>query len=791
MATPSCGRVILAAGFTALLFSSLASAATFTVDNTNDSGAGSLRQAMLDANTTMGDDTIDFAIPGAGVHTITVSTNLPTITDPVVIDGTTQPGYAGAPLVELTCSPVVSFGIRITGGASTVRGLAITGFSTGISLLTGGGNVVEGCYLGPDAAGTGGASSGTGVSIQSSDGNTIGGTAAADRNIISANNSNGIQVITSDATIIQGNYIGTDVTGMAALGNNTGITVVNSTNALIGGAGAGARNVISGNTGDGVLYSGGSGHVLQGNLIGTDATGTQPLGNNFAFDSNNFANGFVIGGPGPGEGNLVSGNNQGLFLNGTVHDAIIQGNFIGTDVTGMMPIPNNIGILLNTLAATDILIGGTAPGEGNLIAFNEGVSSVHGIWNLGLRVTIRGNSIHDNQGLGIDNGGNGVTANDPGDGDTGPNDLQNFPIVSSAMPLAPVGNGVASTRIQGILHSAASTTYDLDFYANDPCSPRPQDFLEGTIFLGSSQVATDGNGDGPFDVTLPVSIAAGSPVSATATDPSGNTSEFSQRMPFSVLPASGPSAGATNVTVSGTDFAAGATVTIGGQPATNVDVTNSTTLTATTPPLTAGTVNDLTVTNTDASSGTLPRGFVSDFLDVPNGQQFYSFVTTLVRNAITAGIGGGLYGVNDSTLRQQMAVFLLKAKYGVCYSPPPCTGAFTDVPCPSTFANWIEALSAEGITGGCGGTNYCPQNPVRRDQMAVFLLKAEHGSSYTPPACSGVFPDVPCPSTFANWIEQLAAEAITGGCGGGNYCPLNPNTRGQMAVFISKTFNLQ
>jgi hypothetical protein len=110
------------------------------------------------------------------------------------------------------------------------------------------------------------------------------------------------------------------------------------------------------------------------------------------------------------------------------------------------------------------------------------------------------------------------------------------------------------------------------------------------------------------------------------------------------------------------------------------------------------------------------------------------------------------------------------------------------VPCPSQFADWIEQLAAEGITGGCGGGNYCPDNPVTRQQMAVFLLKAEHGSSYTPPACAGVFGDVPCPSQFADWIEQLALEGITGGCGGGNFCPTNPNTRGQMAVFLVRTF---
>jgi hypothetical protein len=218
---------------------------------------------------------------------------------------------------------------------------------------------------------------------------------------------------------------------------------------------------------------------------------------------------------------------------------------------------------------------------------------------------------------------------------------------------------------------------------------------------------------------------------------------------------------------------------------------DETTMQATAPALAAATVNDIVVTNTDGTSGTLKKAWIVDFLDVPGSQQFYAFVTTLVSNAITVGVGNGLYGVNDPTLRQQMAVFLLKGRHGICYVPPNCTGTFSDVPCPSTFANWIEALAAEGITGGCGAGVYCPQNPVRRDQMAVFLLKAEHGPSYTPPPCQGDFPDVPCPSQFANWIEQLAAEGITGGCGGGNYCPNDPNTRGQMAVFLVKTFSLE
>jgi S-layer homology domain len=144
--------------------------------------------------------------------------------------------------------------------------------------------------------------------------------------------------------------------------------------------------------------------------------------------------------------------------------------------------------------------------------------------------------------------------------------------------------------------------------------------------------------------------------------------------------------------------------------------------------------------------------------------------------------------------RAQMAVFLMKSKLGATEIPPPATGAvYADVPASNPFAPWIEQLAAFGITGGCGGGNYCPNNPVTRAQMAVFLLKSQHGSAYTPPPCTGVFPDVECTPTAAfavNWIEQLHAEGITSGCGGGNYCPNSPNTRGQMAVFLVRTFGL-
>jgi hypothetical protein len=354
-----------------------------------------------------------------------------------------------------------------------------------------------------------------------------------------------------------------------------------------------------------------------------------------------------------------------------------------------------------------------------------------------------------------------------------------------------VDYGTTNLTVHGILKSTPSTTFDLDIFESPSCTPRPRDLLQSAYYLGTQQVTTDGSGDAPFDLVVnDANAPTQPPISMTATDPTGNTSEFSQNVIYASTPRSGPPEGGIVVDLTGTHFVNGATVTFGGVAGTTPAVTDETTMSVTAPALAAATVNDITVTNTDGTSGTLKKAWIVDFLDVPPSQQFYSFVTTLVSNAITVGVGGGLYGVDQPTLRQQMAVFLLKGRHGLCYTPPPCTGIFGDVPCPSTFADWIEALAAEGITGGCGSGNYCPTTPVRRDQMAVFLMKAEHGSGFTPPACAGVFADVPCPSTFADWIEQLATELITGGCGGGNYCPSSSVTRAQMAVFLQKTFTL-
>jgi subtilisin family serine protease len=189
-----------------------------------------------------------------------------------------------------------------------------------------------------------------------------------------------------------------------------------------------------------------------------------------------------------------------------------------------------------------------------------------------------------------------------------------------------------------------------------------------------------------------------------------------------------------------------------------------------------------------------PEVLVSvDFLDVPPANSFHDFVNTVARNGVTAGCGNGDYCPTAPVSRAQMAVFLLKSKFGADHVPPTATGTvFADVPQGAFAADWIEELASLGVTGGCGGGNYCPNSPVTRAQMAVFLLKTDLGSAYAPPGATGIFGDVPVGAFAADWIEDLYGRAVTGGCSASPllYCPDNPNTRGQMAVFLTKTFSL-
>jgi len=254
---------------------------------------------------------------------------------------------------------------------------------------------------------------------------------------------------------------------------------------------------------------------------------------------------------------------------------------------------------------------------------------------------------------------------------------------------------------------------------------------------------------------------------------------------------SGPAGGGTPVNLVGNQFVAGATVTFGGQTVSST-VTNSTRISATSPGLNPGALYDVVVTNPGGPSGVLTRGWFADFTDVPQASPFHAPVEAIIRDGITSGCGGGNYCASSSVTRAQMAVFLLRAGHGSAYVPPPATGTvFTDVSAGDFAADWIEQLYAEGVTGGCA-TNplrYCPTSSVTRAQMATFLLKIYHGAGYAPPAATGVFSDVPTSMPLAPWVEELARLVVTTGCGGTSYCPNNPVTRGQMAVFLAKTFH--
>jgi hypothetical protein len=803
----------------------IGAADTYTVTSTGDSGTGTLRQAITDANAHPGADEIHFNIAGSGVHTIAPASPLPGITDAVTIDGYTQTGaLANTNPTGQGLNTALKIEIDGTSAGSTVpclqaraddvtiRGLvvnrcgnyAIKAEDLGVPHQN---FVVEGCFVGTSADGTQALNPFfVAVGVDAFSNARIGGTTPADRNLISGLGG-GIQIVLSNATAaaVQGNLVGTDVTGMRKITTSVaGVTIGMGTGNVIGGTSAGARNVITDQIAIG--SNGGtlaSGNFVQGNFIGTDVTGTGMLHCHAEclriVDQNN-----TIGGSTPGAGNTIGGANSvaGIQVQGS--GTVIQGNFIGTDATGTARMPNHDWgirvVYLNSGNVHDIQIGGTSPGEGNVIAYNGPLGGILLEATSGVipptGITIRGNSIYDNSGnnatngLGIDllsNTGPGVNYNDAGDPDDGPNEFQNYPIIGS------VTYGGASTTVTGTLNSTPSKTFDVDFYASSVCSPRPQDLAEGRTYLGSVPVTTNGSGDGTFNAVLPVVVANGSPITATATDDAGNTSEFSPRFVISLSPVSGtPNGGAATIT--GLAFEDGATVTIGGVAAPFVSLVDTHTLSISVPQLPPGTINDVVVQNPGGGlSGTLPKGRISDFNDVSSGNDFYTYVTKLVANGITAGVGNGNYGVNQPTLREQMAVFLIKSKYGLCFTPPPCQGIFDDVPCPSLYADWIEELANEEITAGCDIGKFCPEQPVQRDQMAVFLLKTEHGHDFVPPDCTGVFDDVECPGAFAvNWIEQLYHEQVTGGCliNPLRYCPTNANSRGEMAVFQVKTFGI-
>ena len=377
----------------AVLADPVQDSSTLVVNTNDDKNDGfctvahcSLREAINAANRVRGANVISFNIPGRGVQTIKPQKALPNVTDTVTIDGGSQPGFKGKPIIELSgVQAGDTSGLRLTAANCIVRGLIINSFGiNGISIFgtRANGCKVQGCYVGTDATGNAARPNlSSGILILETKNNLIGGTTAAERNVISGNARSGVAVvgpetgILSTKTVIQGNYIGVNVSGTQAIPNRIGIYVENASDNVIGGTAAAERNVISGNARIGVAVFGplkgsvSTKTVIRGNYIGVNVSGTQEIPNDYGIYVEN-ASDNVVGGAQSGAGNVISGNASiGIILIGLEGDSRsnrIQGNLIGTDKSGLRGIGNPTG--LHVQDSTNNLIGGTAPGERNVIS---------------------------------------------------------------------------------------------------------------------------------------------------------------------------------------------------------------------------------------------------------------------------------------------------------------------------------------------------------------------------------------------------------------------------------------
>jgi uncharacterized delta-60 repeat protein len=568
---------------------------TFIVTNINDTGDGSLRWAIDHANNSVGLDQIAFNI--LGNTEIRPLTPLPIISEAVVIDGTTQTGYAGRPIVCLDGSLAGTGinGLTIWADNCTIRGLDITGWigtlvldpdsdivnGGGIAIFGGNNTIIEGNYIGIDSYGTTrqgndfgveifGNSSGDviggltanaqnriagnnysgiyispdntggntiegnqiGVSLYygstitygignkqcgifiEGPGNTIGGTTAEARNIISANWNVGISLDSlATGNVVNGNYIGTDVVGSNALGNGkSGIWVLNASNNDITG------NIISGNTGAGIYMEkpGATGNLVVRNNIGTNAAKTALLPNGYGIILDS-AHSNTIGNGMSGQQNVISGNTVcGILVCSEGEGNIIRGNIIGTDSARSARWGNGYDGI--AIVGSQNIVGGTSVGAGNTIWYNQGAGIYDSSGNGNI---FRMNSIYSNGDLGIDLAPPGVNLNSP-PGTPGPNKQQNFPELDS------IHLSAAYDTIYGRLSSGSNQTYVIDLYSNS--RGNPSGYGEGKTWIDSLRVQTDADGNVTFmDVLSPAHI--GHVLTATATDQEGNTSEFSLGLP--------------------------------------------------------------------------------------------------------------------------------------------------------------------------------------------------------------------------------------------------------------------
>ena len=452
---------------------------TFTVTNVNDSGAGSFRQAITDANSTPNaagtTDMINFNIAGTGLHTITASSALPDIGETVTINGYSQPGSKANTQATGALNSVLLIsvpGFTVTSGHVVLQGLD---FPTGGLVIKGDTNRVEGCYIGTNNLGTvapglaPGAATQTGILVLGSS-NLIGGTDPGTRNLISGNNSAGVLIQGgASGNTLEGNLIGTQANGATALGNAVGVRFESSTSNKVGGTDTGAGNVIAGNSYAGVWLFNASNSVIEGNLIGTTATGQTALAN----------------------------QNFGVAVDGTTGSAMIGGTTAAANL-----ISHNLGAGVTVDPASS---SSSAPAP--------------------TAVSIRTNQIYNNQSIGIDLGSDGTTNNHNGGPVSGqPNGQLNTPVLSA------VTSDGSTTSITGSYNGAPSTTYTLQFFSSPFASFTSRG--DGLTYLGQTTVTTDSAGNASYLAGMPVPVGAGKPVSAIAIDPTGNTSEFSADSAF-------------------------------------------------------------------------------------------------------------------------------------------------------------------------------------------------------------------------------------------------------------------
>jgi len=375
----------------------------------------------------------------------------------------------------------------------------------------------------------------SGIHLESSS-TFVGSGTSEGRNVVSLNKRHGIEISGPGATLNQlaGNFIGLNPEGLSDFGNTfNGIHIEDSANNVVGGPNVGDRNVISGNNNGVVITNTGvfgpaqaTGNSVLGNFIGTTSDGFFDLGN--AVDGVILDNAprNLVGGSAEGAGNVLSGNNRGLRIQGAgALGNRVEGNWIGTDLSGTRYINNEIdGVLIIGGASTN-WIGGLNPSAGNTIAFNVG----NGIRvESGTDNALLSNRIYQNIQIGINlvggvEDGFGVTQNSPGGPHSGPNRLQNYPEIVAATP-----NGSA-TFVQGTLNAAPSATITLQFFSIP--MKHASGHGQGSTWIGTTTVTTDASGNATFALNLPVLVPSGQFVTATATDETGNTSEFSNAVP--------------------------------------------------------------------------------------------------------------------------------------------------------------------------------------------------------------------------------------------------------------------